>query len=172
MSQVTGFVQFVGDDQGYLDWLASHPSGFVVNSGKSPTASYLVLHRASCKSINSPHRSNWTTSDLIKTCSIDASVLDEWADRETRGRLSHCGLCKPCGGEFTPTTPDRTGSDEGSAVAPATASSRPPGAAGTRVVPETIATGCPELDLAWKTYASMILGRSEILIADTDDDLT
>jgi len=36
----------------------------------------------------------------------------------------------------------------------------------------TISTGCPELDLAWQTYASMILNRSQILIPDTDEDLT
>jgi len=35
-----------------------------------------------------------------------------------------------------------------------------------------MSTGCPELDLAWKTYASMILNRSQILVPDTDDDLT
>jgi hypothetical protein len=39
-------------------------------------------------------------------------------------------------------------------------------------VPPTISTGCPELDLAWATYALMILGRSQIPIPDTDDDLT
>ena len=41
-----------------------------------------------------------------------------------------------------------------------------------RSLPSEISTGCPELDLAWKTYASMILHRSQILIPDTDDDLT
>jgi hypothetical protein len=40
-----------------------------------------------------------------------------------------------------------------------------------RSLPSEILTGCPELDLAWKTYASMILHRSQILIPDTDDDL-
>jgi hypothetical protein len=39
-------------------------------------------------------------------------------------------------------------------------------------LPPTISTGCLELDLAWQTYASMILNRSQILIPDTDDDLT
>jgi hypothetical protein len=40
-----------------------------------------------------------------------------------------------------------------------------------RSVPPTITTGCPELDLAWETYASIILNRSQILIPDTEDDL-
>src|SRR5262245_14059926 len=41
-----------------------------------------------------------------------------------------------------------------------------------RNLPSAISTGCPELDRAWATYASMILNRSQILIPDTDDDLT
>jgi hypothetical protein len=43
---------------------------------------------------------------------------------------------------------------------------------GLKQLPSTISTGCPELDMAWQTYASMILNRSQILIPDTDDDLT
>ena len=39
-------------------------------------------------------------------------------------------------------------------------------------LPSQISTGCPELDLAWKSYGSMILEHSQILIPDTDDDLT
>src|SRR5208337_366182 len=43
---------------------------------------------------------------------------------------------------------------------------------GLKQLPLAMSTGCPELDLAWKTYASMILNRSQILVPDTDDDLT
>lgn len=41
----------------------------------------------------------------------------------------------------------------------------------SRSIPSTISTGCPELDLVWKTYAHDILGRPHVLIADTEDDL-
>jgi hypothetical protein len=40
------------------------------------------------------------------------------------------------------------------------------------VVPPEISTGCLELDLVWKNYATKLLDRSQILIPDTDDDLT
>jgi hypothetical protein len=41
-----------------------------------------------------------------------------------------------------------------------------------RSVPSEIDTGCPELDLVWRTYAHDILGRPGVLIPDTDEDLT
>jgi hypothetical protein len=41
-----------------------------------------------------------------------------------------------------------------------------------RSLPPEISTGCPELDLVWKSHAQAILDRPGILIPDTDDDLT
>jgi hypothetical protein len=49
---------FVDDDEGYLAWVASHPDGYVVNCGRSPTPAYLRLHRAACKFISTSTRSN------------------------------------------------------------------------------------------------------------------
>ena len=31
--------EFVDQDNQYLDWLADHPNGFVLNCGRKPTAS-------------------------------------------------------------------------------------------------------------------------------------
>ena len=39
------------------------------------------------------------------------------------------------------------------------------------MLPSEISTGCFELDLAWKTYAAMILHRSHIPIRDSEDEL-
>ena len=50
----------------------------------------MVLHKISSKHINSPNLGNWTTTGLTKTCSTDATVLEEWADRATEGLLSLC----------------------------------------------------------------------------------
>ena len=171
-------VQFVDDEDGYLRWLAENPSGFVVNSHRSPVADYLVLHRASCRWINTGARNNWTTTGYIKTCSASVPPLVAWAARVATGRLQPCGACKagrPGGGRAA--RPDRPASGAvggGDAEVPRSAPTpdRPPHPAGTRVIPPTIATGCPELDRAWAAYAEMILHRSQILIPDTDEDLT
>ena len=95
MAAERGYEQFVDDDEGYLRWLRENPAGLVVNSHRVPVAGYLVLHRASCKHINSPNRTNWTTTGYIKTCLRDGAALADWAKRETGGSLSPCGACKP-----------------------------------------------------------------------------
>jgi hypothetical protein len=37
---------FVDDDSGYLRWLTGHPTAFVLNTTRTPSAAYLMLHRA------------------------------------------------------------------------------------------------------------------------------
>ncbi len=175
MSAQTGLEQFVNDDEGYLGWLTENPRGFVVNSHRRPVSTYLKLHRASCKHIKPPAYTNFTKNDYIKTCSTDMAALAEWARREVGGNLVPCGICKPFIKE------DRKPSSlrpepvvVRSAMAPERTTLTPvvPQAGGERTLPTEISTGCPELDLAWQTYASMILNRSQILIPDPDDDLT
>jgi hypothetical protein len=65
------------------------------------------------------------------------------------------------------TIPESTSNDP-VAAALAMNASRPQGA---RSLVPAISTGCSELDRAWAAYASVILHRSQILIADTEDDL-
>lgn len=84
--------QFVDDDEGYLDWLSMHPSGFVVNSERSPRPEYLVLHRATCGQISSERRANYTSSEYVKFCSDEMDELEVWAENEIGGPLSPC----PC----------------------------------------------------------------------------
>ncbi len=175
MTKQNAFMQFVNDDS-YLRWLAESPDGFVVNSNRVPVSSYLILHRASCKWINTPAQTNWTTTGYIKTCSNDLTVLSEWAEQEVGGSLKPCKSCQPDSESSSSPTPrqvdpisePRTDVPITPAPSPAEASLSP----GKHSLPPTISTGCPELDLAWQTYASMILNRSQILIPDTDDDLT
>jgi hypothetical protein len=45
-------VEFRNDDLNYLAWTTAHPNGFVLNVRRSPDPNYVVLHRASCKSIS------------------------------------------------------------------------------------------------------------------------
>lgn len=77
---------FIDDDPGYLAWLRDHPTGFVINSTRHPTASYLVLHRAECWTINgTPSRGvSWTT-DLRKVCADSKGDLAAWARSEVGG---------------------------------------------------------------------------------------
>jgi hypothetical protein len=87
-----GMQRFVDDDRGYLDWLAQHPDGFVINTGRTPTATYLVLHRAGCGTINGkPARGTTFTGDYAKVCGARREL--ETFGRELGGQAQPCGLC-------------------------------------------------------------------------------
>jgi hypothetical protein len=173
-SSVEGYVEFVDDENGYLRWLEANPDGYVVNSARSPSPNYLVLHRALCKHINSPNRSNWTTTGFIKTCSNDINGMSKWAKEKTGGELRPCGACKPGLERRSTSVPARRiASVETKIPAEPVLVPQPTLAdrQSHRQIPEAISTGCPELDLVWKTFAADILGRPHVLISDTEDDL-
>ena len=141
----SGVVTFVDDEAGYLNWLESNPAGFVINAYRKPTASYMVVHRAVCGHMNSENRTNYT-KDYSKACSNDINQLLDWFRKRVGANPRQCPVCKPSVSERT----DRPAARKG--------------------IPTEISTGCPQLDLAWKTYALFVL-ESPILIPDTEDDL-
>jgi hypothetical protein len=91
---------FTDDDAAYRAWIESHPAGLVVNHDRQPSASYLKLHRAGCKSITRLKKgmTSWTEGDYGKTCSDVRSELESWAPSATShpsAQLQPCGQCKP-----------------------------------------------------------------------------
>lgn len=103
--------RFVDDDGGYLDWLDHHPDGFVINTGRAPSAAYLMLHRASYGTITgAPARGITFTGEYAKVCG-ERDELEEFA-RRLGGRAHPCGLClvqrgqqaqpKPASGKYAP----------------------------------------------------------------------
>ena len=83
---------FVDDDPAYLGWLANHPSGYVINTGRTPSSAYLMLHRASCRTISGVPREGATfTRDYSKVCGSQEE-LEEFAFN-LGGRLKRCGIC-------------------------------------------------------------------------------
>ena len=91
VADVTHFDQ---DDEGYRDWIASHPEGYVVNSETTPRAGYLKLHSSTCRWV-SDSSSAYTTGSYSKTCAEAIELLDLWAENVTGGALDPCGVCKP-----------------------------------------------------------------------------
>jgi hypothetical protein len=85
---------FRSDESGYLCWVAEHPSGYVVNAGKSPKASYLKLHSASCTWMSGRGAPGaFTERDYIKICSTSLQVLRSWAGGEVGGTLDSGCSC-------------------------------------------------------------------------------
>lgn len=92
-------ILFRDEDDRYLAFLADprNRDGFILNTLRQPSASYLALHRAACHSVQG-HPANgrrWTTGVYCKLWSADAGELQEWAARELQGVPKPCGLCRP-----------------------------------------------------------------------------
>lgn len=84
---------FKDQDDDYLAWCEDHPDGFVVNTTRTCSPSYMKLHRATCRTINQLFgRGTQLTGDYIKVCATDLTELDRWASRHG-GALDRCGLC-------------------------------------------------------------------------------
>jgi hypothetical protein len=93
-------LEFRDDDIGYLAWTAAHPDGFVLNVRGAPDTNYIVLHRASCKSISNSNQEPgaFTGRAYRKIVSTSLADLHRGAQREGRsdGSFSkHCGRCQP-----------------------------------------------------------------------------
>ena len=94
---------FVHDDAGYLRWISEHPNGYVVNSRRWFDPDYLVLHRASCFSINrytNMHENpgGFTERAYRKLCSTSLSGLEAHLRRMTGEPdpfSKVCSLCAP-----------------------------------------------------------------------------
>jgi len=108
---MSGMQRFVDDDRGYLDWLDHHPDGFVINTGRTPSAAYLMLHRAGCGTITGqPARGITFTGEFVKVCG-ERNELEEFAGH-LGGQAQPCGLClaqrgqpvpaKAAGGKYGP----------------------------------------------------------------------
>jgi len=97
---------FVDDDASYLGWLAEHPTGYVVNTGRNPSAAYLVLHRGSCGTISGvPARGSTFTGEYSKVVG-SREELEAFA-RGLNGQARLCGLClsqpaRSDGGKYGP----------------------------------------------------------------------
>ena len=70
----------------------SAPHGFVLNCGRPPSPSYLMLHRATCRTINGAPGRKWTVS-YQKVCGDTLDEVLTWAGQI--GPPSGCGICKP-----------------------------------------------------------------------------
>jgi hypothetical protein len=102
-----GVEHFVDDDSGYSDWLARHPDDFVINTGRTPTAAYLVMHRAGCGTISGRPASGatFTAGEYAKVCGR-RDELEAFA-RELGGHPQPCGLCLGRLDQPQPPTADR-----------------------------------------------------------------
>lgn len=85
-------------DVPYLKWLHDHPAGWVLNSRRRRDPSYMVLHKATCHSINRAARqagdNPFTGRGYMKVCSEESNPLLEWISQNGGAGFSkRCSLC-------------------------------------------------------------------------------
>ena len=92
--------EFDGDDDGYFDWLAVYPDGYVVNVRRKRSPDYVVLHRATCGSISNRmvEPGAYTARGYIKFCGetlADVAIVPTLCGRPRASFTKRCGFCKP-----------------------------------------------------------------------------
>lgn len=83
--------EFSGDDAAYLQWLDSHPAGYVINIHKSYHSDGARLHHARCSTLRS-----WQgnlTDPYVKRCADQLADLHIWATKTLGTRVTPCGRC-------------------------------------------------------------------------------
>jgi hypothetical protein len=103
--------RFVDDDRGYLDWLDHHPDGFVINTVRTPSAAYLMLHRSGCGTITGKPRQRNHLHRRVRQ-GVRRTERAGGITRHLGGHAQPCGLClaqrgqpapaRPAGGKYGP----------------------------------------------------------------------
>ena len=88
---------FDNADAEYVRWLEAHPGGYVLNTYRKPHPGYLILHRATCKSISRSATTSidWTSGDYIKACPDSIPDLAAWCRVVAGASHQPCGQCRP-----------------------------------------------------------------------------
>ena len=77
----------------HLAWVQQSPDGDVLNTYRTPTAGYLKLHRATCRTINDrPARGDRWTADYQELCGTRAE-LEQWTREHVDGEPQPCPIC-------------------------------------------------------------------------------
>jgi hypothetical protein len=102
LSDETKSKVFAKSDADYFKWLAAHPKGFVLNTTREKNPKYLVLHRATCRTISKysgkQKPGGFTERDYIKICADKEKSLLEWVHSNYGPKVEFsikCGHCKP-----------------------------------------------------------------------------
>ncbi|MFA5963767.1 MAG: hypothetical protein WC804_07085 [Sphingomonas sp.] len=92
--------QLFNDDTEFLEWTKGHPEAFVLNFRANRSADYIVLHRASCRTIAVSNAASGplTTGAYRKVGGRDPTIFDTWIQRNIAGGQcvsDECIICKP-----------------------------------------------------------------------------
>lgn len=94
-------VIFKNQEKQYFDWIGRHREGYVLNTTRNPSPSYMVLHRATCATVErylgKAKQGAFTERQFIKVCSTSPSALRRWA--RANGAADFSAQCSHCAGK-------------------------------------------------------------------------
>ncbi len=91
-------ILFQDKDSEYLQFLSKpeNRTGFVVNTTRKPSKGYVMLHKATCGTIQGAPTSGRTfTGDYCKVWAATAAELIAWSETELGRAPKPCGRCRP-----------------------------------------------------------------------------
>ncbi len=87
-------------DTDYWKWLAAHPDGFVLNTGRGITPKYRVIHKASCRAIQTytglARSGGFTERQYVKLCGDSIEDLHIWLRHSGHADEPPPRLCHRC----------------------------------------------------------------------------
>ena len=103
MDKILPVFIFQDDESGYFDWIAKNPDGYVVNTRRVLDPDYLVLHRASCLTVQT-HRNiennpgGFTERGYQKLCAPSVDDLNSYLVDTTGNQKPFTKRCSRCMG--------------------------------------------------------------------------
>ena len=87
--------EFRDDDNGYMEWRAKHPDGYVINIHQSYSPIDAHLHDASCSTLITPIEGGLKlTNQYVKVCGETLAEVEDWAADHVSEAISPCGICR------------------------------------------------------------------------------
>lgn len=97
------------DEDDYLEWLARHADGYVINILSNGSSNGARVHRARCRTISGriPRGRSWI-GEYMKVCATSLSEIDQWSIERFGEPIVRCGICHPAGAPRRVTSTKRT----------------------------------------------------------------
>lgn len=83
---------FKDDEEGYIAWLNSNPSGFLLNVGTGG-ATLAMMHSSRCGHLWEPNPKLRHTKDYTKACAATRDALERWAAQHGF-TVTYCPSCR------------------------------------------------------------------------------
>ena len=81
-----------------LECLGKNRTGFVINALREESKQYVILNKATCRSIkeqSAESEANWTTGKYIQIFSMDKTNLEIWGNEHLGRKVKYCEICNP-----------------------------------------------------------------------------